>query len=381
MLTHRYCGGSSAYACDSQEIPGLPRMLVVDDENGPRQSLRMLFKDDYEVLLAGSVPEALGVLDAAPVDIVITDIRMPHQTGLDLLRAVRRKYPDVQVIILTGYGQLETAMEALEYGAFAYLEKPFDNTTMQEKVKACLERKRHEQTRRAMEYLALEANRVETLGHLVTGAMHDLATPLSVIGTHLEMILDHPERPGLEKRLETMRAQLQHCNDLVRSTMNFLRQNPEERQQFNLNAMVETCLSVARPYLMGQQVLTRLELDTGLSTCMGDMVLVRQAILNLVYNACQAMEKQDEYREILVQTWREPGYLCLAIQDHGPGIPLEAENRIFQTLFTTKGKKGTGLGLTVVKHVMDRHNGSVTLDKISGRGARFVLRFPVSAAQ
>lgn len=380
VFTRSLPWGGQVAACQAQVSTRRPRMLVVDDENGPRQSLRMLFKDQYEVLLAGNVAEAVKMLDHEAVDIVITDIRMPNQTGMDLLREVRRHYPDIQVIILTGYGQLETAMEALEFGAAAYLEKPFDNDVMQEKVKACMERKRQEETRRAMEFLAMEANRFETLGHLVTGAMHDLATPLSVIGTHLDLILANPDRPGLPQRLETMRAQIQHCNDLVRTTMNFLRQSQEEHTPIDLNGVVELCLDVARPYLFGHQVVTRQDLARDIEICYGDMVMMRQAILNLIYNACQAMSAQREAREIHVETWKEPGYTCLAVEDTGPGITSEDQPKIFQTMFTTKGKLGTGLGLTVIKHVMESHKGEVELEQREGRGARFVLRFPVAQA-
>ena len=152
-------------------------ILVVDDENGPRQALRMLLKEEHDVLLASSVAEAMVVLAQTPIDIIITDIRMPTETGLDLLRKVRQHYPEVEVLILTGYGELDTALEAIEYGAFAYLEKPFDKDLMLQKIRACAEKHKQDQNRRALEYLALEANRFETLGRLVSGTLHDLGTP------------------------------------------------------------------------------------------------------------------------------------------------------------------------------------------------------------
>ena len=105
------------------------RVLVVDDENGPRQALRMLLKEQYEVFLAPDVPAALDIVDREPIDLVITDLRMPKRSGVELLREVKAAHPDVQVLIVTGYGQLETAMKAVEYGAFAYFEKPYDNVT------------------------------------------------------------------------------------------------------------------------------------------------------------------------------------------------------------------------------------------------------------
>ena len=356
----------------------LPRMLVVDDENGPRQSLRMLLNESYEVEMAEEVDAALRILEDRPVDVIITDIRMPKRTGLDLLREVKQRYPDTQVIILTGYGQLDTAMEAVEGGAFAYVEKPFDNESMLEKVRACVERRRQDRHRRTMEYLALEANRFETMGQLVSGTLHDMATPLSIVGSHIEMLLRTPQQEDAVKRLETMKQQAQHCNDLVRNTMQFLRQHGEGATAFDLNNLVNACLEVARPYLSNKRVVTTLDLTPGLTESRGERVLVRQAILNLIYNGCQAMQDQRERRELRLESWEEPGRVCLAIEDTGPGISPEQRERIFDTLYTTKGAEGTGLGLTVVRDVMRRHGGEVCIEDNGETGARFVLRFPAA---
>lgn len=375
--------------CGLGEQPKMARMLVVDDENGPRQALRMLLKEEFSVYLAEGVDSALKILEAEQIDIIITDIRMPNQSGLDLLREAKRRYPDIQVIILTGYGQLDTAVEAIEGGAFAYIEKPFDNTVILEKIQACLRKQRQEHARRALEYLALEANRFETMGHLVSGAMHDLGTPLSVIATNLDLLLSRmaernmdmdigiaPDKQDLLKRLETMRGQVKHCSDLVRTTMSFIRRAPGSRVSVSLNNVAEMCLEVARPFLVSHCVAPETELAPGLQNFQGDLVMVRQAVLNLIYNASQAMNDQDYTRQIKLRTWMEPGYIGLSVEDTGPGVLPEDRERIFETLYTTKGKNGTGLGLTVVKHVMEEHGGEVWLEHPPMRGARFVLRFP-----
>lgn len=372
---------STAQSLGDLNLDDTSRILIVDDENGPRQSLRVLLKEEYEVALANDVDSALAHLEHEPVDIVITDIRMPRKTGIDLLREARRRGFDTEFIILTGYGELDTAMKAIEYGAFAYLEKPFDHETMQEKVQACMEKRRRDMNRRALECLAMEANRFETLGRLISGTMHDLGTPLSVLGTHLELLSADPTAESLAKRLGTMESQVRHCTELVRSTMNFLRHSPEELMPFDINSAVEVCLDVAQPLLNRQRVALHTELSSEISICVGDFVLVRQAILNLIYNACQAMENQEEPQEIHIQTRCENGEILLQIRDTGPGIPDKHRPRIFQTLFSTKGKKGTGLGLSVVRNIMLKHGGDVTLMPRDGRGACFLLHFPVRAQE
>lgn len=354
-----------------------PHILVVDDENGPRQALRMLLKEDYEVHLATRVKEALTILDEQPIGLIITDLRMPEQSGVDLLREVKQRDPDIQVIIFTGYGQLETAMKAVEYGAFAYMEKPFDSDVMLDMVKSAHAKYGQEKERRTFEQLALEASRFETLGRLVSGMMHDMGTPLTVINSHIELLMMNPDRDDLTKRLETMKGQVQYCADMAKSTMNYLRQSEEGMARTNLNDVVGMCLKVAAPLLRETRAGLEEALDENLPETMCDGVLMRQAVMNLINNACQAMESHDGDRTLYVNTYADNGHVCVAIEDTGPGIPPAMRENVFNTFFSTKGQSGTGLGLGVVRNVVRRFDGTVKIeDSQHGNGARFVMRLP-----
>lgn len=352
------------------------RILVVDDENGPRQALRMLLKPFYEVLTATGADAALELLQQETVGVVITDLRMPGSSGIALLREVKTNWPEIEVIILTGYGQLDSAMAAIDLGAFAYVEKPFDNVEMLAKVRACVARREETLQHLALEELAFKASRFETLGRLVTGTMHDLGTPLSVINTHIDKLMMQRLEADVAVRLRSIQAQVSYCAEIVRTTMNFLRHTPSRRAAFSLNSVVRTCLEVAGPIMAKEGVQIELDLETGLGPIEGELVLVRQAVLNLITNAGQAMGILEGNRTILIRTWTQDGEVCLSVQDSGPGIPGHQRTRIFDALFTTKSEGGTGLGLAVVKHVMAHHHGRITLEDPEEGGARFVLCFP-----
>lgn len=352
-------------------------VLVVDDENGPRQALRVLLKEDFDVFLACDADSARRILGSEPIDVVITDLRMPKESGISLLEHIRETYPDVEVIILTGYGQLESAMKAVECGAFAYLEKPFDNAAMFRYVQRAVEKRRKELERRQLESLALEANRFETLGRFVSGILHDLSTPLSVIDSYIELIQTDPEKKGLDRKLEVMHEQAKLCTDLIRSAMNFLRHETGRIAPVNLNEVVEACIHVSGPVLTRHQVAIAHDLESGLPVLKGDYVLIRQAILNLVMNAVQAMEQQTEPREVHLRTWGDATGIWFSVRDTGPGIPPRLRSKVFNAFFTTKGSRGTGLGLAVVRHIMNRHGGEVMLNENAPVGAEFALRFPL----
>ena len=122
----------------------LPRVLVVDDEIGPRESLRMLLKTHYQVATADSGPVALRELPRFRPDLVIMDVKMPQMDGLEVLRQIKVTDPSVEVIMITAYASLETVRQALTYGAFEYLIKPFSRKDLEETVHRALTRRRSE---------------------------------------------------------------------------------------------------------------------------------------------------------------------------------------------------------------------------------------------
>jgi putative two-component system response regulator len=111
---------------ESTTEPRRARVLIVDDELGPRESLRMILRPAYEVLTASNGSEALEVLRSAPVDLVTLDLNMPGIQGEELMRVVRREFPNVEVIVITGYGSVDSAVEGLRFGICDYIQKPFD---------------------------------------------------------------------------------------------------------------------------------------------------------------------------------------------------------------------------------------------------------------
>ncbi len=111
-----------------------PKILIVDDELGPRESLRMILCDQYETTVAANGREAIAFINKSDYDLVILDIRMPDINGIDLLRVVKEKAPETEVIMITAYASFDTATKALRAGALDYLIKPFDLSSVREVV-------------------------------------------------------------------------------------------------------------------------------------------------------------------------------------------------------------------------------------------------------
>ena len=132
----------------------LGKILVIDDEKGPRESLRMVLKIDYELFLADRVDAGMELLRSEKPDLVIMDIRMPEKSGIEGLQEIRDIDSNVSIVMLTGYGDLETAQQAIRFGANDYLQKPFDAIEIQDVVKKYVDRsKLHARKRQAQEEL------------------------------------------------------------------------------------------------------------------------------------------------------------------------------------------------------------------------------------
>jgi DNA-binding NtrC family response regulator len=101
-------------------------ILIVDDEVGPRESLRMILKPIYEVFIAGDGSEAIRFIHDKNIDLVTLDLKMPGLSGIDVLREIKKLQPDVEVIVITGYGTLSNAQEAIRFGAGDFISKPFN---------------------------------------------------------------------------------------------------------------------------------------------------------------------------------------------------------------------------------------------------------------
>jgi len=125
------------------------KVLIIDDELAPRESLRMVLKDKFDVFTAPGAPEGMMLMDENPVDLVVLDIRMPGMDGITALKRIKERYPEIEVILLTAYASLESARDAIRLGAFDYLMKPFDKDDLINVVENGLEKKKDSERVRA----------------------------------------------------------------------------------------------------------------------------------------------------------------------------------------------------------------------------------------
>ena len=117
------------------------KVLVVDDEQGPREAMKMILKDTYQVMTEDNATKAMERIIKGDIDIVALDIKIPNINGLELLQNIKKTAPDVEVFLITGFPSVSTAVEAMQYGAYDYVMKPFDKDAVLDVVRRGLNRR------------------------------------------------------------------------------------------------------------------------------------------------------------------------------------------------------------------------------------------------
>src|SRR5437870_3351779 len=372
-----------------------PQVLVIDDEMGPRESLRMLLKPDYNVHTADCVDAGIRLLKEKRPDTVVMDIRMPGATGIEGLRKIREIDPHLSVIMLTGFGALETAQEALRLGANDYINKPFDAGEMRKVIGRNVERTRvqrageraaaeiKELNNRLLKELA-QKERLASLGQASAEFVHDLGNPLTIVWGYVQLLakkLERSENGAAEnaasvKELNIIEENVRLCRELLTMWQSYGSVEASPRKPISVSDIVRDVLKGVSAIAAQSGVELKSEVCDNPCTIMGDTVQIKRAIQNVVINALQA--SAEEKKPISITCVPKDFYVDIVVEDSGAGINPSQLNKIFDPYFTTKqGKSGTGLGLYITKKVVEDHNGSIKVDSEIDTGTLFTIRLPL----
>jgi len=369
------------------------RLLVIDDELGPRESLRFLFKDTYEVTCVDSVDKGVAALKESPPDCIISDIRMPGKTGIQGLKELRAIDPYVSIIMLTGFGSLDTAQESIRHGATDYLKKPFDTEEIRKVVsgyvnRTKINRKRlattehlEELTKQLQEQLHAK-EKLAALGEESSEFLHDLGNPLSVINGYVQILMadiKSKKIAGQEinlRYLEQIEKSITRCREMLTLWRERSKRVESSIKRLLIGDLVTEVAVNAKT--LAAKTDARIELIPGPINCLieGDSLQVFRAIQNIVSNAIEALPITGGVVKI---GWRiDETHALVEVEDNGPGFPPEKLSDMQTKHYTTKGDSGgTGLGLFITKNIAEAHGGTLTLaNNADHAGARVTLAFP-----
>ena len=218
-------------------------LMIVDDEDGPRQSLRVIFKDEYDLFMAEDGPTAIELAQKHDIDVAVLDIRMAGMSGIELLERLKLVKPDMEAIMMTAFETTDTIRQALRLRACDYINKPFDIATMRTAVGQAMQRRKleselHTNADKVQDLLLeLQNQRIEeqiakTRSDIYASIIHDINGPLTVVSGFVQILsqrlgqcsrLETDDLEFAKDRLRIIARQVGNCTEISRRYLGFLR--------------------------------------------------------------------------------------------------------------------------------------------------------------
>ncbi len=365
-------------------------LLIVDDETAHMRALcDTLQLEGYSTTGVSSASAALAAMREKPFDLLLTDLMMPEMDGIALLRAAQEIDADVAGVVMTGHGTIDTAVKAMQAGACDYIVKPFRMNQLLPVIARALESRRLRRLNKELERRILErtrelevANRdLEAFAYSVS---HDLHAPLRTIQGFCDLFMtDYGASIPDDGRvlLGNVRSGAERMGHLIEDLLAFARTGraPLNLQRVSMSGLVREILTE----LEREHSSRRIELSVRqLPDCLADPALLRQVLVNLLSNAFKFTAGRDPAR-IEVGGATKDGEMVYVITDNGAGFDMKHADKlfgVFQRLHSQQEFKGTGIGLSIVQRIVERHGGRVRAEGRPGEGATFSFSVPVRAA-
>jgi len=229
-------------------------------------------------------------------------------------------------------------------------------------------------------------SRVAVMGELAASIAHELNQPLSGITSNAaagQRFIDrgNVDLGELRDLLADIVADGRRAGDVIRGVRSMVKKGAPARQRVNLNDLIINVVHMVSPDATLHSCKMETLLESNLPPIEADPIQLQQVLINLVINAFDAMRNTPlSRRKIVIATERNgDGTICASVRDYGVGISEEARERVFEQFFTTKAK-GLGMGLSIVRSIVESHGGTIAAENVAGGGARFHLTLPASAA-
>ncbi len=375
--------------------PSFDRLLLIDDEPGIRRMMSLdLTADGYQVRTAEDGKSGLEAFRREPPDIVLTDLKMPGMDGIEVLRSIKQESPDTEVIVITGHGDLELAIQSLQLGASDFITKPVSEAALSVALQRAKERlglktelKAYTQNleRRVADATAqvVASERLAAVGQSISALVHSIKNILSGLkgGNYLvRQGLKTDKRHIIQQGLEMLERNVNRVASLCYDLLSFGKPRHPELTPVDLREICADAVEYMWPEAEAQDVDLDLVERAQPLVCQVDRKAVLDAILNLVSNAIDAASTAED-GQVRLSVEEEQDHFALVVTDNGPGLDEEAQRKVFQGFYSSKGAAGTGLGLMVCQKIAQEHGGRVDLDNRPGQGATFRLVLPRRVAE
>jgi signal transduction histidine kinase len=364
-------------------------LLIVDDEPASMRALcDTLEYEGYKTYGFTAPAEALAAMRERSYDLLLADLQMPGTNGIDLMKSAQLIDPTLVAVIMTGHGALETAIAAMKAGALDYIQKPIKLTTTLPVLERALavrqlriEKKRlEENVRERTEELKIANRELEAFSYSVS---HDLRSPLRAVSVFTQSLLaDHAGSLSDEGRrlLQNVNAGAAHMDRLITDLLRLSQLNRQalHKQPVRFGEVAQKVIADMANERAGRDIEF---VVADFPTWQVDPGLMQQVFVNLISNAIKFSREREKAR-IEIGYRMDGNTLVCFVKDNGVGFNMKYMNKlfgVFQRLHSADQFEGTGVGLSIVRRIVERHGGKVWVDGEQDQGAAFFFSLPDNA--
>ncbi len=360
------------------------RILIIDDEESIRDSChQVLSKEGHRVDTAENGMIGLEKIETFKPDLILVDLKMPGINGMEVLEKVHVIDPTIVAVVITGYANLESAIDAFKRGAYDFLPKPFTPDELRIIIKRGLERRGL-----ILKSIALEQEKESMRKFFITMVSHQLRSPLNTVQQQLEVILgglvgDVPEKQEkmLIRARESIRSLLTLINDWLDLSKIETGKLVETFEPLSLVPFLKETIESLQPLAKERNITFTFDSDYGDTTMIkGNRLSLQQLFGNLLNNA---IKYNLQGGKVSVETRKRDFFIEVKVSDTGIGIDEKDLPFIFDEFHRGSSDEvhtisGSGLGLAIAKKIVDAHSASITVESRVGKGSIFTVRFPIT---
>jgi signal transduction histidine kinase len=380
-------------------------VVIDDDRNILELTALILAKNGFEPHVATRAQEGFDLIARHSPALVLLDYMMPEMDGLSALQWIKSHFANTYVVMFTGKGSEEVAVELMKNGASEYILKPFNNRNLIERLGNVLRIREIElhnsELKNQQEHLLFEieqwnlelqkrvrdksealqnaqneivqSEKLAAMGYLSAGMAHEIRNPLNSISLFIQLMRQTTTEPDQLEYQGKILKEVDRIDSIIRKLLDASRRTRVISSNVQLNQVIDSAIDAFSPQIETRKIQVDRQYHCIPSPITADPTELEQIFTNLFLNAMDAMNRGGR---LAIELYEKNGRVIVKVGDSGNGIAEEVLPSIFEPFFSTKSR-GTGMGLPVAQRIARMYEGSMEVESSSADGTTFRLEFPV----